>query len=251
MVAEELTSDGVPLWGHPEWPERFPWLVQGTTGVGEESEPFDLGVYGSVPSGVLMSRWRRLLASTGMETGIHSRQVHGAELAVWTQPLPAGLLHVHGYDGHLTNLRGVLLSVSVADCVPISLVCEEPRTVGLVHAGWRGVAASIVERAIEALAELTGAAPSSFWLHCGPSICGVCYEVGPEVHAGVRPWEAPPPAPTPIDLRAAVSERAVGAGVAAERMTLSGHCTRCGPGGFFSHRGGSPARQMGVMAIRD
>ena len=40
-------------------------------------------------------------------------------------------------------------------------------------------------------------------------------------------------------------------GVAPERSTVSTHCTRCGPGYFFSHRAGSPARQMGVLGLRE
>jgi copper oxidase (laccase) domain-containing protein len=54
----------------------------------------------------------------------------------------------------------------------------------------------------------------------------------------------------PIDLRAAIAERAAAAGLDLERVTLSGHCTRCGPGAFFSHRAGSAARQMGVLGVR-
>ena len=48
------------------------------------------------------------------------------------------------------------------------------RAVALVHAGWRGTAAGIVERAIHRLVESWQATPGRLWLHCGPAICGAC-----------------------------------------------------------------------------
>src|SRR5690606_24721713 len=153
--------------------------------------------------------------------------------------------------GHLTARPGVLLAVSVADCVPVSLLDPERRSLALLHAGWRGVAGGIVERAAAEMEARYGSRSERLWLHCGPAICGACYEVGPEVHRAVHPGRAAPGAPTPIDLRAAVAERAAGLGVPGERVTISAHCTRCGPGAFFSHRAGSPARQMGLLGWRE
>jgi copper oxidase (laccase) domain-containing protein len=74
--------------------------------------------------------------------------------------------------------------------------------------------------------------------------------VGPEVHAAIHPDREPPSAPAPIDVRAAIVEHALSLGLRPDRVTVSAHCTRCGPPDFFSHRGGSSARQMGVLGIR-
>ncbi|MQA88937.1 MAG: hypothetical protein GEU90_01700 [Gemmatimonas sp.] len=247
IVKEVLDVGDLPLWRHPDWVTRFPWLAQGTTGRGTDTEPFDLGSFGDVPAGTLMNRWHRLLRGTGQQTAVHSRQVHGVEVAEWVEPIPPGLLYVSGYDAHLTNRLGVLLSVSIADCVPVFLVAEQSRALALAHAGWRGAAGSIVEKVIGGLSRMSGEAPETFWLHCGPAICGVCYEVGPEVHAGVHPFREVPSAPKPIDLRAAIASRAIAAGLLSERISVSGLCTLCGPSDFFSHRGGSAGRQMGVL----
>lgn len=111
------------------------------------------------------------------------------------------------------------------------------------------MAGGIVEAAI-ARAGAAGAAAPALWFHCGPAICGECYEVGPEVHRAVNPEMPVPDVPHPIDLRGAIAERAVVAGARRERITISEHCTRCGPGAFFSHRAGSPLRQMGIIGIR-
>ncbi len=248
-VVEQRRPGAVPLWSHPEWDERFSWLVQGTTGRGDGEEAFDLGLFGSAPVGEVQRRWRLLQEETAMRTAIHSHQVHGALIGDWLAPLPAGRLQTEGQDGHITDQADVLLTASIADCVPVFLVGGEQRVIAVLHAGWRGVAAGIVEVALERVGAAAGGA-AGVWLHTGPSICGECYEVGPEVHEAVNPGDPIPTAPTPIDLRTAITRRAVAAGVTAERITRSGHCTRCGPGTFFSHRGGSPQRQLAVVGRR-
>jgi polyphenol oxidase len=237
------------VWAHPEWRGRFPWLVQGTTGRGDGDGDFDLGLSGAQPVGAVMERWRALLRWSGCATAAHARQVHGADLHAHQGVPGPGILVMDGVDGHLSDTPSLLLTVSVADCVPVSIVDPEARAVALVHAGWRGTAAGIVERAI---ARLTADRPGSaarLWLHCGPAICGVCYEVGPEVHAAVNPDGPDVLEPSPIDVRGVIAARAAAAGVPEERVSVSTHCTRCGDGGFFSHRAGSPARQLGVLGI--
>jgi polyphenol oxidase len=251
-VREPEPDGTLPLRVHPEWESRFPWLVQGTTGRGSAAEPFDLGLFGGQPVREAMDRWEALRRGLGAHAVAHARQVHGNE--VWVhESLPApGLLLLSGVDGHLSAHPGLLLAVSVADCVPVSLVEPTTRRVALLHAGWRGVAAGIVERGVQALLRDGGSAPD-LWLHCGPAICGRCYEVGPEVHRGVRPHRSAPAEPCPIDLRAAIGERAAAVGIHADHCTRSVHCTRCGDGGaspFFSHRGGDAGRQMAVLGIR-
>lgn len=250
-VEETLQAGEVPIWIHPEWASRFPWLVQGTTGAGEGPEPFDLGLFGDAPVGTIVERWRRLRLATGMRTSIHARQLHGREVAHHPPSEIAGLVVMEGYDGHVSAAPGLLLAISVADCVPVFLVDPDHRAIGTVHAGWRGTAMGVLERAIARMVERFGTRPATMHLHCGPAICGECYEVGPEVHAALQPSRSVPTAPAPIDLRAVLLERAAAVGIAPERSTVSTHCTRCGPGYFFSHRAGSPARQMGVLGRRE
>jgi polyphenol oxidase len=249
IVQEERLPEDLPFWSHPEWRVRFPWVVQGTTGRGEEGGS-DLGLFGSLPAGEVMQRWAELRERTGMATAVHSRQIHEAVIDRWQVPLPRGLVLTDGRDAHVATVPDVLLTVSIADCVPVFVVDAERRAIAMVHAGWRSVAADILERSIAALRELAGSPPESFWLHCGPAICGKCYEVGIEVHQGVHPQREPPERPAPIDLRAALAERALALGLRSERLTISAHCTRCGPGAFFSHRGGSPERQLGILGLR-
>ena len=249
-VAEVRAPGDVPLWVHPEWAERFPFLVQGTTGRGEGDEPFDLGLSGSQAVGAVLGRWRALAEGTGMETVAHARQVHAADIWIHRERGAPGIVVMDRFDGHVTDRAQLLLTVSVADCVPVSIVDPGARAVALLHSGWRGTAAGLVERGIHRLVESWQSSPERLWLHCGPSICGACYEVGPEVHVGVWPDREPPAGNTPIDLRAAIAGRAVAAGLLREHVSVSAHCTLCGGSAFFSHRGGSAERQMGVLGVR-
>lgn len=240
-LRERPAGGDVPLHVLGEWTERFPWLVHGATGRGDDGS-FDLGLFGEEPVGQVLARWRALREATGTPAAVHALQVHGP--IVRTHDSPAAGLHVlEGVDGHVTGEPGLLLAVAIADCVPISLVDESRRRVALLHGGWRGTAAGIIEAGLDSL----GGDPGDLHAHLGPAICGDCYEVGPEVHEGLG--LPTPERNMPVDLRAVQSRQLLAAGLAPDRVTVSVHCTRCGEG-FFSHRGGSTGRQMGVLGIR-
>lgn len=245
MTEVQLNAD-VPLWGHPEWRDGFPWLAQGVTGAGVAEQPFDLALFGDGRTSDVMGRWRALGRATGAERIVLGHQVHGAGVCLHSAGIPG--LHVSpDTDGHVTATPGVLLAVSAADCVPISLVDPELRTVALLHGGWRGIAAGILERGILVLEEGLNARPEDLHMHLGPAICGACYEVGPEVFRGLGLRE--PPQAERLDLRAHLAERALRAGLQEASITASTHCTRCGGSPFFSHRGGRAERQAAVLGI--
>ncbi len=231
----------VPLHSLAEWTERFPWLVHGTTGQGNDGA-FDLGLFSEVPVGESMGRWRRLQEAVGLPRAVHALQVHERSVREHEETAP-GLHVLYDFDGHVTDRPGILLTVSVADCVPISLVDPVRRKVALLHGGWRGTAAGIVAAGLERL----GGSQVDLYAHLGPAICGDCYEVGPEVHEALGLQV--PEVNTPVDVRAVQARQLERAGLDPDRITVSEHCTRCGSG-FFSHRGGSPGRQVGVLGLR-
>ncbi len=231
-----------------EWAERYPWLVQGTTTRRgpRDGGPFDLRLFPAAPGA--SDRWARLSAWAGVPSVVHASQVHEALVRRHEGPAEEGLVLAPSCDGHLTEIPGLLLTVSVADCVPVFIVDPERKRVAMVHAGWRGCAAGILEEGLTAVAG-QGGTVASLRIHLGPSICGTCYEVGGEVFEAVGLPR--PEAPTPIDLKAVLARRAVASGAVASNVTVSGHCTLCEAGGrFFSHRGGDAGRQVGFLGIR-
>jgi copper oxidase (laccase) domain-containing protein len=141
----------------------------------------------------------------------------------------------------------VLLCVTVADCIPVFLVHPATRTVGLLHAGWRGTAAGILEGGIEAVARLAMCRVQDVVMHCGVGICGSCYEVGHEVIKALRGSASPNH--DHIDLRAELAARAGRAGLT--HVTASGWCTAHDGTRFFSHRrsGGSEGRMVAYVGV--
>lgn len=262
-----MPAAGLSALVQPEWRERFGWLVQGTTRATESGDvagdaaparraatspedaarSFDLGLFNdaSSPRDVL-ARWDRLRLGAGMREVVHAHQVHEASVR-WHRAGEPGLHILEPCDGHATADAGILLAVTVADCVPVFVADPRRRAVALLHAGWRGTAAGVLEAGLSVLAERAGSRAEDLHVHLGPSICGSCYEVGPEVFEALG-LESPPE-PSPVDLRAVLARRASAAGVPEEQITVSAHCTRCGEG-FFSHRGGDRGRQAGFLGIR-
>ena len=247
-MTEEFAEHGVPLHTVAEWADRFPWLLAGISHAGSGSDPFDLRLFGEPTSPRAPARWKDLLQASAFETVVHARQVHETRIVVHEQ-LGAGVREVDGAaDGHATSDSGVLLAVTVADCVPIYLLDVDARAVALLHGGWRGIAAGILQRGITLLGTRWGTDPRRLLVHLGPAICGKCYEVGPEVFSALG--LGAPSRTAPVDVRGVLTQQARVAGVPRESVTVSTLCTLCGDGNLFSHRGGRPERQVAFLGIR-
>jgi polyphenol oxidase len=243
-VEDEVRWGGLPLMARSDWRQAFPWLVQGVTQRQvRPGESFDLRLRGTAPAESVLPRWERLREALGMTMVVHSRQVHGAAVRV-ARGGGAGILLAPECDGHLAAEPGLLLAVSVADCVPVFMVDPETRAIGLLHAGWRGVAAGILEAGVEAMWDRFGVPAERLHLHLGPAISAGEYEVGPEVHEALG--LAVPDGPETLDLRRHLVERAARLGVPDAQVARSAICVRRDDR-FFSHRGGDKGRQAAIL----
>lgn len=248
-----MTIESLPTTRVPDWEVRLPWLRAGTTrrtgeteAVGEAGGAVGAALGEAGPDCLAGGAVRALLAD-GWRSVVRSRQVHGARTRMHTE-LACGESVAGDGDGHVTRTPGALLAVTLADCVPVFVADPVQRAVGLLHAGWRGTAAGVLEQGLSSMRSAFGSRPPDLFVHLGPAICGGCYEVGPEVFRALG--KAPPEAPAPIDLRAVLRQRALAAGVIEGRLTISNECTRCGDGRYFSHRRGDTGRHLGFIGIR-
>jgi YfiH family protein len=162
------------------------------------------------------------------------RQVHGA--TVETRGEADGA--VREADGQVTRAAEPTPLVLVADCFPV--VLAGGGAVAVVHCGWRGVAAGILERAVGTL-DATSAA-------LGPGIGPCCYEVGEEVREAFAGHDLDAMPPGRLDLPLVIRAELERLGVPAPRIADCGICTSCNPDLFFSHRrdGGVTGRQAGL-----
>jgi YfiH family protein len=249
LVASELRETTVPgpipRFEIPGWRERYS-VVAGITGRGSEpGRGFDLGLWSKEPVGEVMSRW---LAFRRALPGFHAvalgNQVHGVELM--SVDAGRGWMQVEGIDGWITTAPGILLTVTIADCVPVYLVAPGGG-VALLHAGWRGTAGGILGRGVEQLRGRTGCSGSDIVMHCGVGICGSCYEVGSEVMQGCgAPAEGQ--GPWHVDLRERLAAEASELGL--RSITSSSWCS-AHSSSFYSHRasGGTDGRMVAYIGM--
>lgn len=230
MLSESEPTTGLTAPGNKGWTTT---AANGSFGLGTDE-----------PVGTVTDRWAELqadLLALGADRLASAHQVHGSSVsrhvAGWN-----GWLRQRGVDGHVSNVRGTALAVTIADCTPVFIA--HPLGIGLLHAGWRGTAAHILKYGLEAMLDF-GAQPDECQIHLGPSICGNCYEVGPEVLSAVTGMRAE--SKGYLDVRAVLSEQAYALGV--REIDVSKWCTKCGNGKFFSHRAGDAGRQLGVLAF--
>lgn len=248
VLRETAAGVGPPRLELAGWRHRH-GVIAGLTVPGDRPglPGFDLGLWTRRPVGEVMADWR---AFREAEPGFHGwamgHQVHGTEVH-WHEDV-RGWQVEEGVDGHGTARAGVMLLVTVADCVPVFLLDPARRAIALLHAGWRGASAGILERGVDLLRERAGSRPGDLLLHLGPAICGTCYEVGREVveafgdtPAGPGPWHE--------DIRGRLLRRAEALGI--PERSSSEWCTAHHRPRFHSHRasGGTDGRMVAYLGL--
>jgi YfiH family protein len=173
-----------------------------------------------------------------------AKQVHGATIAV----VDVNTASVGEADAILTRDPAVAVAIRVADCAPIVLASRDGM-IGVVHAGWRGLVAGVVEGAVSAM---SGAGAGDIEATIGPCIHAECYEFGNADLAvvadrygdGVRGHTATgKPA---LDVVAGASAALEHAGV--KTIEVVDSCTACDGERWFSHRARNEVERIAAVA---
>ncbi|MBD5546865.1 MAG: peptidoglycan editing factor PgeF [Lachnospiraceae bacterium] len=179
-----------------------------------------------------------------------SKQTHTTNVRLVTEKdCGKGVLYPADYDdvdGLITNVPGILLCTSYADCVPLYFVDVKNEAIGLGHSGWRGTVCRMGEAMLKNMREAFGTKPEDVIAAIGPSICKDCYEVGEEVAEAFRKsfpeeWncllsEGKEPGKYQLDLWEANKKVLLGAGILSEHLAVTDLCTCCNSEYLFSHR---------------
>lgn len=170
-------------------------------------------------------------------------QVHGDKIRFVRQHSETGDSNDRA-DAVISSLEGVLAGVKTADCVPILI--GDPATGGYaaVHAGWRGTAKGIVDKAVTAMAETFGSSPSDLICAIGPAAGCSLYEVGQEVKDAFaerfsrseKYFTETRPGHALADIKAANADQLESAGVKKTNIHISPYCTMERVDLFFSYR---------------
>ncbi|CAN5889786.1 peptidoglycan editing factor PgeF [soil metagenome] len=176
-------------------------------------------------------------------------QVHAADVA-----LVRSTGHVPAHDGLVTDQQDLLLTVIAADCALVLLADSKVGVIGACHAGWRGAVAGVVAKTIAVMGSL-GANPKRTTAYIAPCIGLDRFEVGEEVAARFDPRFVRPPAVSPrhhVDLRGAVCNQLVDAGVSLSNIEVSTACTYTEVDRFYSYRAeeGTRGRMIGFIGMR-
>lgn len=168
------------LFLRPDWPadERVGALMSLRAG-GVSTAPFDslnLGRAVGDDAAAVVENRRRFEAAIGVPT-VYLSQVHGCEVV----RLATGYAGSDRADAAITTESGIACTVMVADCLPVLFAAPQGRGVGAAHAGWRGLAAGVIEATVRALCEAASCEAQDLAAWLGPCIGPRRFEVGPDV----------------------------------------------------------------------
>ncbi len=153
-----------------------------TRGGGVSEQPFhslNVGMaVGDDPAAVAHNR--RIVADIIGARPVYLRQVHGARVVELGK---AGLQadDTIDADAAFTTEPGIACAIQVADCLPVLFADAQGRAVGAAHAGWRGLAAGVLERTAQAVCTAAACEPSALVAWLGPCIGPQAFEVGADV----------------------------------------------------------------------
>ncbi|KRD75603.1 peptidoglycan editing factor PgeF [Lysobacter sp. Root983] len=232
-------------WLQADWPA--PANVRGfttlRTGPGVSAPPFDrfnLGLRAGDETDAVLRNRAALIEHAALPSPPRwLRQVHGVEVARFEGEADSSADEPEA-DASVTATPGCVLAILTADCLPVLFAADDGSEVGAAHAGWRGLAAGVLEVTVAALR--TPPARLRAWL--GPAAGPRDYEIGAEVFEA---FVAQDPGATEafvatraehwrVDLYALARRRLVAAGLDSARVYGGGLSTISDPKRFYSHR---------------
>lgn len=178
-----------------------------------------------------------------------SYQVHGNEILYATEAD-----RYTGYDAIITDKVGLLIGVTVADCVPILVYDPMHRAAAAIHAGWRGTVGCIVTKTLAQMQQRFGTEAGQCYAYIGTCIDECAFEVGPEVAEQFDPAfkrACTGSDKSLVDLKAANAHLLSMAGIPATQLEISPFSTVTHNNTYFSYRAekGQTGRMLAVIGV--
>ena len=235
-------SEGIRWLSFPPL-DVFPFILHGLTV--KDQNP--AARKGKVAKGRLLKKVRRHEAKAVALSQMHRDQCVAITARDKLQKSYSG-------DAVLTDRDDILVSVAVADCLPVFMVNPKRKVMGMVHAGWRGTLLGIARRTIREAKDSFGCEPGEFALLFGPCIRSCCYRVSDRVailfddKCVSRPREEAPM----LDLVHANRKQFIDCGVKEDKIFVVGGCTFCRKELFCSYRRDkeNAGRMIGYLGLQ-
>ncbi len=223
----------------------FSLRAGGVSGVPWDS--LNLGAHVGDAAEAVAENRRRLAAALSLSaTPLWLQQVHGARvLDMDAQGVPAA----EPADAAVTREPGKVLAILVADCMPVLFASDDGQVIGAAHAGWRGLAAGVLEATMAAMK--VPAAKLCAWL--GPAIGPEHFEVGAEVRAAfvagnpaaAAAFSTNPRGHWQCDLALLARQRLSAAGLGS--IASAAHCTYADAARCYSYRRDGQTGRMAAL----
>ena len=196
--------------------------------------------------------FRRMGEALGVrcEDMVLSQQTHTTNIRIVTdEDRGKGITRERDYtdiDGLITNVPGICLVTTYADCVPLYFLDPVKKVIALSHSGWRGTVGKIGKKTVELMHDNFGSDPADILAAVGPSVCQDCYEVSADVIDRFKEvfdrsvWDelfyGKPDGKYQLDLWKANEKIFLEAGIRKEHIAVTNVCTHCNSGILYSHR---------------
>ncbi len=196
--------------------------------------------------------FRRMGEALGVrcEDMVLSQQTHTTNIRIVTdEDRGKGITRERDYtdiDGLITNVPGICLVTTYADCVPLYFLDPAKKVIALSHSGWRGTVGKIGKKTVELMHDKFGSDPADILAAVGLSVCQDCYEVSADVIDRFKEvfdrsaWDElfyeKPDGKYQLDLWKANEKIFLEAGIRKDHIAVTNVCTHCNSGILYSHR---------------
>jgi YfiH family protein len=234
-----------------------------TTKLHDSPYAFSLALHTGEPVETIVANRNRLSNLLHSDEQLHyivANQTHSDNIKVITQKETKGWESlsdaIENCDALITDVKGVVLNILTADCVPILLYDKQKEVVAAVHAGWKGTKAQIASKTVHKMQEVYGCDPKDIIAGVAPSIGRCCYEVGKDV--AEQFFDMPEGYTNKgdkymLDLPLINKQQLLAAGLQEKDIEMSHTCTACEVERFFSYRKeqGCSGRFMSMIGIKN
>jgi len=152
-------------------------------------------------------------------------------------------------DGVVTDNPNLILTVTVADCLPLFLFDPEKKAIGLIHAGWRGIVNGIAENGITLFKEEFNSDPKEIKVLIGPGICHHHFDIGPEIADSFKEKTKLNNGRIFVNLKSEAKNRLLSSGLLLKNITIHPGCTFCSSKKYFSYRRDKPKNIETMLSV--